>query len=323
MASPSCLRWVWACLLLALPAACSGQLLSATFYNPSCSNLTAIVTNRVTSILATDIGLAASLLRLHFHDCFVRGCDGSVLLDSTTILAEKDSVANLNSLRGFAEIDLIKADVEAACPGVVSCADILALTAEIATSMVGNVSWKVLLGRRDGLVSLATEADASLPPSTFSFNQLVQAFALNGLSINDMVVLSGAHTLGRARCLNVIPRVFNFNGGSNTSDPSINSTFVKSLRTACPSTSPGSFFPLDSTSSTFDTVYYQNVLANEGVLASDAELIKNPLGLTKINSMLSTNSFAADFAASMVKMGNIQVLTGAKGEIRKTCSAIN
>ncbi|KAL2633279.1 hypothetical protein R1flu_004758 [Riccia fluitans] len=318
-------RWVWilsGIVFFFIPV-CSGQQLSADFYNTSCSNLTNIVSSRVDSILASDIGLAASLLRLHFHDCFVRGCDGSVLLNGTNgTSVEKDALPNL-SLRGFAEIDLIKADVEAACPGVVSCADIVALTAEVATSKVGNVSWQVLLGRRDGVMSVALEAVAALPIPTLTFDQLVQAFGVVGLDTKDMVVLSAAHTIGRTQCANVIPRVWNFNNVFNTSDPSINSTFVDFMKSVCPSTSPISFIALDSTSDTFDTQFYTNVLALKGVLASDAELIKNPLGLQTINDILSNGTFAADFGASMVKMGNIQVLTGTQGEIRKICAQIN
>ncbi|KAH9305833.1 hypothetical protein KI387_010237, partial [Taxus chinensis] len=74
--------------------------------------------------------MGASLLRLHFHDCFVNGCDGSILLDgSASLTGEKTAQPNANSARGFDVIDTIKTQVEATCSGVVSCADILAIAA--------------------------------------------------------------------------------------------------------------------------------------------------------------------------------------------------
>ena len=71
----------------------------------------------------------------NLYDIFIaQGCDGSVLLNSTaTTTAEKDAIPNL-TLSGFDVIDAIKEKVESECPGVVSCADILALAARDAIS---------------------------------------------------------------------------------------------------------------------------------------------------------------------------------------------
>jgi hypothetical protein len=67
----------------------------------------------------------------------VQGCDGSLLLDDTpTMASEKGAVPNNHSARGFSVVDDIKAALENACPGVVSCADILALAAEISVELV-------------------------------------------------------------------------------------------------------------------------------------------------------------------------------------------
>lgn len=68
-----------------------------------------------------------------------QGCDASILLDNnakTKIVSEKNAAPNANSLRGFNVVDNIKVAVENCCPGVVSCADILALAAESSVSLV-------------------------------------------------------------------------------------------------------------------------------------------------------------------------------------------
>lgn len=67
----------------------------------------------------------------------MQGCDGSILLDaSSSFTSEKNAFPNRDSARGFEVIDDIKTSVEAACKGVVSCADILALATREGVNLV-------------------------------------------------------------------------------------------------------------------------------------------------------------------------------------------
>lgn len=68
---------------------------------------------------------------------FSQGCDGSILLDnSSSIVSEKFATPNNNSARGYPVVDAVKAALEEACPGIVSCADILAIAAKISVELV-------------------------------------------------------------------------------------------------------------------------------------------------------------------------------------------
>lgn len=108
---------------------CNAQL-SSTFYDATCPNAVTTIRTSIRQAVSRERRMAASLIRLHFHDCFVQGCDASILLDDTaTIQSEKNAFPNVGSARGYEVIDAAKSAVERICPGVVSCADILTLAA--------------------------------------------------------------------------------------------------------------------------------------------------------------------------------------------------
>ncbi|CAI0629230.1 unnamed protein product [Linum tenue] len=179
-------------LMIALVASWSstavvhGQLKNG-FYSSSCPKAEAIVRSAVESAFKDDPSIAPGLLRLHFHDCFVQGCDGSVLISGSN--AERSAPQNLG-IRGFEVIDAAKAQLEASCPGVVSCADILALAARDSVDLSNGPSWAVPTGRRDGRVSSASQA-AVLPSPLDSIAAQRQKFAAKGLDDHDLVTLAG------------------------------------------------------------------------------------------------------------------------------------
>ncbi|KAK9027988.1 hypothetical protein V6N11_067804 [Hibiscus sabdariffa] len=295
------------------------------YYHKTCPSAESIIQKATYRVISRAPTLAAPLLRMHFHDCFVRGCDGSVLLNSTTTnLAERDAIPNL-SLRGFNVIDAIKAEVEEACPGVVSCADILALAARDSVSMIHGPYWEVPLGRRDGRVSILNQVFAELPAPFANITQLKQMFAAKGLNLKDLAVLSGGHTIGTSHCLGFVNRLYNFTGRGDT-DPSLDPNYIVKLRQKCKPGDTTTLVEMDPGSfKTFDEAYFTLVAKRRGLFQSDAALLDDPETKAYVILQSSTkgSTFAKDFAESMVKMGRIGVLTGNQGEIRKHCAFVN
>ncbi|KNA04502.1 hypothetical protein SOVF_199090 [Spinacia oleracea] len=301
--------------------------LQVGFYCESCPSAERIVREEVMKGFMNDKGVAPGLVRMHFHDCFVRGCDGSVLIDSTSSnTAEKDSPANNPSLRGFEVIDSAKTRLEAECKGVVSCADILAFAARDSVAMTRGQRYDVPSGRRDGRVSLVSEVFQNIPGFTFNVTRLTQSFANKNLTQEEMVTLSGAHTIGRSHCTSVSNRLYNFSG-TNGADPTLDSKYAGQLQQQCPqgSTNSNQVVPMDPVSPFItDVNYYQDVLANKGLFTSDQTLLTDSNTANEVNQN-ARNQFLwmRKFAAAMVNMGQIEVLTGTNGEIRTNCSVIN
>jgi peroxidase len=92
-------------------------------------------------------------------------------------------------------IDAAKAAVETVCPGVVSCADILALAARDSSEYVNGPTWTVKLGRRDSTTANKDLASSDLPLTTATVGELIANFSKKGLNVTDMVALSGIYEL--------------------------------------------------------------------------------------------------------------------------------
>ncbi|KAK9931679.1 hypothetical protein M0R45_018947 [Rubus argutus] len=177
--------------------------LRTDFYMGTCPNVESLVSSAVATKFKQTFVTVPATLRLFFHDCFVRGCDASVMIQSPTNNAEKDHPDNL-SLAGDGFDTVIKAkaavDNDPNCRNKVSCADILALATRDVVKLAGGPDYKVELGRRDGRISTIASVQRRLPHPTFNLDQLNTMFSSNGLSQTDMIALSGAHTLGFSHC---------------------------------------------------------------------------------------------------------------------------
>ncbi|XP_074303517.1 peroxidase 1-like [Silene latifolia] len=302
--------------------------LTLDYYKYSCPDAEAI-TKRITDQYVGHVpNFAPGLLRMHFHDCIVRGCDASVLLDPTPSnnKTEKDSIPN-STLRGFEVINAIKGALEEKCPGIVSCADILSLAARDAIVKINGPYWHVPLGRKDGIISLASEALANIPSPFSNFTTLKQNFAAVGLSSKDLVVLSGAHTIGIGHCFIIQSRLYNFTGKGDT-DPKLAPSYAKWLKTRCPKVvgDVKSFVYMDRiTPKAFDEKYYTMVTQHRGLFESDAALLDDSETKNYIETQVYTQgeTFPKDFAESITRMSLIGVLTGSQGQVRKTCGAVN
>ncbi|BAF08316.1 peroxidase P7 [Oryza sativa Japonica Group] len=321
------------CLLLALvlpmiSSAAAGDdalplPMTPSYYRKSCPTLEAIVRGTMLSAIKAERRMGASILRLFFHDCFVQGCDASILLDdvpSKGFVGEKTAGPNTNSIRGYEVIDKIKANVEAACPGVVSCADILALAAREGVNLLGGPSWEVPLGRRDSTTASKSEADSDLPGPSSSLADLVAAFGKKGLAPRDMTALSGAHTIGYAQCQFFRGHIYN--------DTNVDPLFAAERRRRCPAASgsgDSNLAPLDDmTALAFDNAYYRDLVGRRGLLHSDQELFNGGSQDERVKKYSTDpDLFAGDFVAAMIKMGKICPLTGAAGQIRKNCRVVN
>ncbi|KAJ3695991.1 hypothetical protein LUZ60_001368 [Juncus effusus] len=295
-------------------------------YNITCPKAEQIVYEEMTNILQQTPDLAGALLRLHYVDCFVRGCEASILLNSTaTNTAEKDAPLNKN-VRGYEVIDSIKAKLEVACPGIVSCADIIALTARDSIRLTNGPNIPIGTGRRDGNGSSAADVDRYLPSSSANISSLIAFFANYNLTVKDLVVLSGAHTIGKAHCYSFSDRLYNFSG-NGSSDPSLDSTYASTLKQQCVQNDMTTLVELDpETTPAFDLDYYTKVSQMKGLFTSDSALLDNDVSKAYVLAQANATSptgFYNDFITSFMTMGKVGALTHKKGEIRKTCSALN
>ncbi|KAJ9168552.1 hypothetical protein P3X46_020058 [Hevea brasiliensis] len=243
----------------------------------------------------------------------LQGCDASILLNYKG--SERRALAS-KTLRGFQVIDDIKAEVEKRCPKTVSCADILTAAARDATVLLGGPFWEVPFGRKDGKFSFSKEADM-VPQGHENVTALIDFFQARGLSILDLVVLSGSHTIGRSTCYSILHRLAK-------SDPTLDRKYLKNLTRSCKWSYD--YVNLDvATPVTFDVQYYKNLGKNMGLLSTDQALYLDPRTAPFVSALATQpDLFFNQFAVSMVNLGNILIpSTPNQKEIRLNCNYVN
>ncbi|KAK6148851.1 hypothetical protein DH2020_016376 [Rehmannia glutinosa] len=322
------------------------QWLRYDYYNESCPLAEQIIRSTVRELYELRSDVAPALLRLVFHDCFVEGCDASVLLDPVDgTESEKEALPN-ESLKGYDLIDIIKSEVEKACPGVVSCADIIALAARESVLLAGGPFYPLYTGRKDSTVSFYDVASYELPSPQDDLSRTIESFASRGFDERETVSLLGAHSTGTIHCKFFFNRLYNFSG-TDGPDPSIDNEFLNLLRSTCnhshpsssssspslspsPSSSeniihnPGMKMDYEGPRTGFGTLYYRSLLQGKGLLFVDQQLTAGEETETWVRAYASdVTLFQRDFGLTMIKLSNLQVLTATMGEVRVNCRKVN
>ncbi|KAF7014555.1 hypothetical protein CFC21_028538 [Triticum aestivum] len=299
--------------------------LKVGYYDDKCPDAEKIVLDAVRNATA---GIKAGLIRLFFHDCFVQGCDASVLLNKVAGKPDPEMLGIPNlSLRGFEVIDAAKKKIEEKCPGVVSCADIVAFAGRDASKILsGNkINFSMPAGRYDGSVSLKDETLPNLPPPFANLNTLTQMFAKKGLSQTDMVALSGAHSIGRSQCSSFRDRLQP--PANDNSTTSMDTTYAGKLTQDCPAGSDPTVPQDYKTPDVLDSQYYRNVKDRKVLFTSDAALMTSPKTKELVEKytwwLIGDFLWYRHFEDAMVKMGNIEVKSSTNGQIRKKCGFVN
>ncbi|XP_020204989.1 peroxidase 31-like [Cajanus cajan] len=302
--------------------------LTANYYQKTCPKFSEIVNRTVIGKQLSAPTTAAATLRLLFHDCMVGGCDASILVTSNSFnKAERDAEINLPlSGDGFDAVSRAKAILEMECPGVASCADILAIAARHLVVAAGGPAFEVLLGRKDSLESKAESSEKQFPLPTMPMSQVISIFTSKGFSVQEMVALAGAHTIGFSHCNQFSNRIFHFSKSSEV-DPAYNPGYAEGLRKLCANYQKDpsmSAFNDVMTPMKFDNMYFKNLRRGLGLLASDSAMFADPRTRPFVDTYADDEGkFFQDFARAMEKLSVLEVKTGTQGEVRSRCDTFN
>ena len=302
------------------------------FYKTKCPNVEQIVLDVVTKKTKETPGFIPGLIRLHFHDCFITGCDASILLTPQRynhFAAEIAHPLNGLGMRGMNVIDEIKAELESKCPGVVSCADIIAYAARDAVVLAGNPRYSIPAGRRDG-----SNVDGSqphgLPAASYPVDLLTEMYAEKGLTKDDLIVLEGAHSIGQSKCSGSIvvkDVVLNATGSEQVINQQFKNMVQQKYCPPKPTPELDAFHvPLnpEKIDTAWGVTFFNNLMQGKGILPSDLAMFADSTTHDLVLKYAANQTlWAQAFNDAMTKIGKINVKTGEEGDIRKQCSVLN
>ncbi|GMJ15861.1 ascorbate peroxidase 6 [Hibiscus trionum] len=136
-------------------------------------------------------GKAAGVLRLVFHDAGTFEMNESLGGMNGSIVYELERPENAGLKKSVKVLEKAKQEIDAICP--VSWADMIAVGGAEAVSVCGGPKIPVTLGRLD---SGEPDPEGKLPQETLDAAGLKQCFQRKGFSTQELVALSGAHTIG-------------------------------------------------------------------------------------------------------------------------------
>ncbi|TKY52905.1 Peroxidase 21 [Spatholobus suberectus] len=311
-------------LLLLLHFNLGKSQLQLNYYSKSCPKAEDIIKQQVTQLYNKHGNTAVSWVRNLFHDCMVKSCDASLLLDTVRngVVSEQTSGRSFG-MRNFKYVNTIKAAVEEECPLTVSCADIVALSARDGIALLGGPSIEMKTGRKDSKESYATEVEDFIPNHNDSISLVLSRFQAIGIDVEATVALLGAHSVGRVHCLNLVQRLY------PTVDETLDPAHAVYLKRRCPTPNPDPKAVQYSrndlkTPMIIDNNYYKNILQHKGLLTVDEELATDPRTTPYVQKMANDNEyFHQQFSRAILLLSETNPLTSDQGEIRKDCRYLN
>lgn len=297
--------------------------LELNFYKERCSRAEDIIKQEVVKLYYKHGNTAVSWVRNLFHDCVVKSCDASLLLETVNGIESEQESGRSFGMRNFKYVKTIKDALEKECPLTVSCADIVSLSARDGIAMLGGPRIEMKTGRKDSKESYISAVETSIPNHNDSISSVLARFQSLGIDVEGTVALLGAHSVGRVHCVNLVHRLY------PTVDPTWDPEYAEYIKGRCPTPNPDPNEVLYArndreTPMILDNMYYKNLLNHKGLLLVDQQLVSDPTTAPFVEKMAADNGYFHDqFARAVQLLSETNPLTGDQGEVRKDCRFVN